>query len=80
VGVAGERAVTAAWLQRNGRLYELVAVAAEGSRLYRSSERRGRDFWLVRTDGSERPWNYRTQFGRKRPLPPPTGRWQRPAG
>jgi hypothetical protein len=77
VGVEGEPAAKAAGLRRNGRLYELVAVAADGSSLYQSERRRGREFWLVRPDGSERPWNYRTQFGRRRPLPPPTGRWQR---
>jgi hypothetical protein len=62
---------------RNGRIYTRLAVAADGSSLYQSARRRGREFWLVRPDESERPWNYRTQFGRKRPLPPPTGRWQR---
>ena len=68
----------AAWsLRRNGRLYELVAVAADGSSLYQTREQRRRDFWLVRPDGSERPWSYRTRFGRKRPLPPPTERRRR---
>ena len=65
------------FIRRNGRLYELFARAADGSRLYQTRERRGREFWLVRPDGGERPWSYRTVFGRKRPLPPPTERRQR---
>ncbi len=55
---------------RNGRVYRRRALAAGGC-LYQSEQRHGRDFWLVRPDGSGRPWNYRTQFGRTRPLPPP---------
>jgi hypothetical protein len=51
--------------------------SSDGSSLYQSEQRRGRDFWLVRPDGSERPWSYRTRFGRKRPLPPPTDRRQK---
>jgi hypothetical protein len=61
---------------RNGRVYRRLAVAVDAS-LYQSEQPRGRDFWLLRPDGGERPWNYRTQFGRNRPLPPPTGHWQR---
>jgi hypothetical protein len=57
VRVNEERA--AAWsLRRNGRLYELFARSRDGSSLYQTREQRGRDFWLVRADGSERPWSY----------------------
>ena len=64
-------------LIRNGRAYQLVATASDGSALYESRLRR-REFWLQRAEGGERPWNYRTHFGRRRPLPPPEGgewRW-----
>jgi hypothetical protein len=59
-------------LIRNGREYELVATARDGSALYRGLSRR-REFWLQRADGGERPWSYITRFGRRRPLPPPEG-------
>ena len=65
----------------------LTIRSGEGSLLSRrrlmravsiDGERAAKAAWLRRNGRSERPWNYRTQFGRKRPLPPPTGRWQRP--
>jgi hypothetical protein len=64
-------------LIRNGRGYGLVATASDGSTLYESRLPR-REFWLRRAEGGERPWNYVTRFGRRRPLPPPGGgewRW-----
>src|SRR5438445_3210468 len=40
VDVEGERAAKPAGLRRNGRLYELVAVADDRSSLYQSEQRR----------------------------------------
>jgi hypothetical protein len=69
-------------LIRNGRKYHLVATASDGSALYRARRFGWSEFWLQRVEAGERPWNYLTRFGRRRPLPPPGGgewRWL-PAG
>jgi hypothetical protein len=68
--------VQLARLRREGRWYRLVALSPDGDLLYEHRSRWRRDYWLRRPDGSERPWNYRTLFGRKRPRQPGQGEWE----
>src|SRR5207253_7264711 len=63
-------------LLRQGREYRIGALSECGAALYEAKVGRRKDFWIRRADGSERPWNYRTLFGRKRPLEPELGQWE----
>jgi hypothetical protein len=66
-------------LVQDGRKYRLVGIGEDGSGLYRHRQFGRDDFWIRFPDGSEKPWNYLTRFGRKRPLAPLAGgRWRRP--